>query len=53
MGWFTLTVNDASKIVIDDSSVTLQIVASLSDNSRGVIYDRNVFIVQATGLIYL
>ncbi len=35
-------------IVIDDSRVTLQIVASLTDNSTGIIYDRNVFIVQAT-----
>jgi hypothetical protein len=35
-------------IVNDDSSVTLQIVASLSDDSRGVIYNRNMFIAQAT-----
>ncbi len=26
----------------------LQIVASLSDNSRGFIYDHNIFIIQAT-----
>jgi hypothetical protein len=26
----------------------LQIVTSLIDNSRGVIYDRNIFIIQAT-----
>ena len=26
----------------------LQIVASLTDNSRGIIYDRNMFFVQAT-----
>ncbi len=31
--------NDASRIVIDDSRVMLQIVASLTDNSRGVIND--------------
>jgi len=28
--------------------VTLQIVASLTDDSRVVIYDRNTFIIQAT-----
>ncbi len=27
----------------------LQIVTSLSDDSRGAIYDRDTFIVQATG----
>ncbi len=27
----------------------LQIVASLTDNSRGVIYDRNIFKIQAAG----
>jgi hypothetical protein len=42
-----MSVNDASRIVIDNSRVTLQIVASLTDNSRGIIYDRNLFIVQA------
>jgi hypothetical protein len=31
--------------------VTLQIVASLIDAARGVIYDRHMFIVQATGFI--
>ncbi len=31
------------------SKVTLQIVASLIDTTRGVIYDRHMFIVQATG----
>ncbi len=42
--------NDASRIIIDDSRAMLQIVASLNDNFRGVIYNRNIFIVQATGL---
>jgi len=28
----------------------LQITASLTDNSRCVIYDRNIFLIQATGL---
>jgi hypothetical protein len=41
--------NDASRIVIDDFRVTLQIVASLNGYSRGVIYDHNMFILQATG----
>ncbi len=31
--------NDASKIVIDDYIVMLQIMASLTDNSRRVIYN--------------
>jgi hypothetical protein len=28
----------------------LQLMASLTDNSRGIIYDHNMFIVQATAL---
>ncbi len=40
--------NDASSIVIDNSSVTLQILVSLTDDSRGVIHDHNMFTVQAT-----
>ncbi len=43
-----MRVNDASRIIIDKSRVTLQIVVSLSDGSRGIIYDRNMFILQAT-----
>jgi hypothetical protein len=27
----------------------LQIVAALTDDSRGVIYNRNIYIIQATG----
>ncbi len=38
-------VTDAYRTVINDSRVTLQIVASLTI----VIYDRNIFIEQATG----
>ncbi len=37
-----MSVNDASRIVIDDFRVMLQIVASLTDNSRGIIYDNNI-----------
>jgi hypothetical protein len=40
--------NDASGIVIDNSRVMLQIVASLTDDSRGIIYNQNGVIVQAT-----
>ncbi len=42
--------SDVSRILIDDERVTLQIVASLIDTSRAINYDRNMFIVQATGL---
>jgi hypothetical protein len=37
-----MSINDASIIVIDDFRVMLQIVASLTDNSRGIIYDNNI-----------
>jgi hypothetical protein len=43
-----MSVNDASSIVIDDSRVMLQIVAQLTDDSRGIIYDFNMFTLQAT-----
>ncbi len=39
--------NDASRIIIDDSRVMLQIVASLTVDSMGIKYNRNMFIVQA------
>jgi hypothetical protein len=42
-------VNDASRIKIDDSRVMLQIVSSLTANSRDVIYDPDMFAVQNTG----
>jgi hypothetical protein len=32
-----MSLNDTSKIVIDDSRVMLQIVASLNDDSIGII----------------
>ncbi len=41
--------NDVSMIIIDDSRLMLQIVASHTDDSWGIIYDQNVFIVQVTG----
>ncbi len=36
-------------IVNDDSRVINELEASLTDNARVVIYDRHMFIVQATG----
>ncbi len=47
-----MSVNDVSEIVIEDSRVTLQIVALLIVNSRGVVYNHNMFIVQAIGVIF-
>jgi hypothetical protein len=41
--------NDASRTVSDNSRVMLQIVALLTEDSIGLIYDHNTFIVQATG----
>jgi hypothetical protein len=47
-----MSVNDTSRIVIDDSRVMLRIVASQTDDSRGIIYSICMFIVQAwTNLI--
>jgi hypothetical protein len=30
----------------------LKIVASISDNSKGIIYDRNIFIIQTMELTF-
>ncbi len=46
-----MSVRLGSRIAIYESRVTLQIVASLSEDSRGVTYNCNMFIVQATDLI--
>jgi hypothetical protein len=43
-----MSINDTSRIIIDDSRVMLQIVASLNDNSRSIINDHSMFIAQAT-----
>jgi hypothetical protein len=40
-----MSLNDGSRIVIDDYRVMLQIVASLTHNSKGVNYDHKMFIV--------
>jgi hypothetical protein len=37
-------------IVNDDSMVINKLEASLTDDARVVIYDRHMFIVQATGM---
>ncbi len=36
-------------IIIDDSSAVNKCEASLTDDARVIIYDRHMFIVQATG----
>ncbi len=41
-----MSVNDISRIIIDDSRVMIQIVASLTDYSRGVIYNCIMFIIR-------
>ncbi len=40
-------------IVNDDSRVINKLKTSLTDDARVVIYDRHMFIVQATGFINL
>ncbi len=47
-----MSVNDASRIVIDNSRVTLQIVPSLTDDSKGIIYNDNMSTVHKTGRKY-
>jgi len=44
-----MRVNDTSRIAIDTSTVMLQILALLTDDSRGVIYGCKMFKAQATG----
>jgi len=46
-----MNVDEASGIIIDNSRVTLEIMASLTDDSRGVIYDHKMLIAQATAFI--
>ncbi len=48
-----MSLNDASRITIDDYIVMLQIVASLTDNSRDAIYNCNMLIVKVTGVHYI
>ncbi len=44
-----MIVNDTSRVV----SMTLQLGASLTNDSRSIIYDRDMFIKQAIGLFVL
>ncbi len=48
-----MSINDASRIIIDNSRVTLQNLASLTYDSRGVIDNCNVLIEQAIGQIFV
>jgi hypothetical protein len=43
-----MSVKDVLRIIIDGSRITLIIVASLTEDSRGIIYDHNMFIVRAS-----
>ncbi len=45
-----MSINDASRIIINDSRVMLQIVMPLNDESRRIIYNHKMFIVQETGV---
>jgi hypothetical protein len=38
-----MNINDAYRIIFDDSKVMLQIVASLTDDPWGIIYSCNMF----------
>ncbi len=46
-----MSVNDASRFGIEDSRVMLQIVALLTDDSRGIVYNNIMFIVQAISVV--
>ncbi len=46
-----MSVNDYSRILIDNSRVSLQIVASLTDNCGGIIYDSNIHSTEAVFLV--
>ncbi len=50
---YYLDVYDASRTVIDDFRVMLQIATALTDDSRGSIYNCNMLIVQAIGILFL
>ncbi len=43
-----MSVNDTSRIIIEDACVMLKIVTFLTDDPRGAIYNHNKFIAQAT-----
>jgi hypothetical protein len=39
-----MSVDNASRIIIDNSRMLLQIVASLTDDSKSIIYDLNIIL---------
>ncbi len=43
-----MSINDASRNIIDDTRVMPLNVASHIDDSKGIIYDHHMFIIQAT-----
>jgi hypothetical protein len=45
-----MSVNDTSRIIIEDACMMLKIVAFLTDDPRFVIYNCNMFILQATSV---
>jgi len=47
-----MSLNDASRIVIYNSREMLQIVGPLTDDFRGIIFNCNMFIVQAAGRVF-
>jgi hypothetical protein len=46
-----MRVNEASRIIFDYSRVMLQIMAAQTADTRDIIYDHLMFIVEATGLV--
>jgi hypothetical protein len=42
--------NDASRIIIEASSMALQIVVPITENPRGITYDHKMLIVRVTGV---
>jgi hypothetical protein len=42
--------NDASRINIEASGMTLQIVVPITENPRGITYDNKMLIVQVIGV---
>ncbi len=47
-----MSVKDTSRIVIYNSREMLQIVGPLTDDFRDIIYNGNMFIVQAGGRVF-
>jgi len=47
-----MSVNDTPRIVTYNSRAILQIIAPPTDDSRGVIYNHNMFIARDTGFSF-